>query len=130
MNNTTTPVILIVDDEPGFMEVMLAKLESQGFQTITAVDGNEAITKAKELRPTLILMDIELPGKDGITAAAELAADPTTKEIPLIFVTNLSKENADALAKKVSLHLDTKNYFSKESDYVYLLRQIRDFVTH
>jgi len=129
MTNNVAPLILVVDDEPGFIEVIQAKLESQGFQTISATDGNEAVAKAKKFAPALILMDIEMPNKDGFTAANELANDAATKAIPSIFVTNLSKDTADSLARKVSLHLDTNNYFRKDGDYVFLLRQIRSYVT-
>jgi len=129
MTNNVAPLVLVVDDEPGFIEVIQAKLESQGFQTISATDGNEAIAKAKKFSPALILMDIEMPNKDGFTAANELANDAATKAIPSIFVTNLSKDTADSLARKASLHLDTNNYFRKDGDYVFLLRQIRSLVT-
>jgi len=129
MTNNVAPLILVVDDEPGFVEVIQAKLESQGFHTISASDGDEAVAKAKKFAPALILMDIEMPDKDGITAADELATDPTTKDIPSIFVTNLSQETAGSLAKKVSLHLDDNNYFRKDGDYVFLLRQIKSYVT-
>lgn len=129
MTNNIVPLILVVDDDPGFLEVMQAKLESQGLKTITATDGNSAIAKAKRENPGIILMDVEMPGKDGFTAAAELARDPQTKNIQTIFVTNLTKETADSLAKKVSLHVDSEHYFRKDGDYSFLLRQIQHATT-
>lgn len=128
MTSPITPLILVVDDEAGFLEIMQAKLESQGFQVITAADGNEAIIKAKSEKPAMILMDIELPNKDGVTATAELATDPNTKSIPVIFVTNLDHEIVDALAKKVSLHLDAKNYFRKDGDYNFLIQGMQNMI--
>jgi two-component system alkaline phosphatase synthesis response regulator PhoP len=125
MQTNIVPLVLVVDDEAGFLEIMQAKLESQGFQVITAVDGNDAIMKAKRDKPAIILMDIELPEKDGVTAAAELTADPITKDIPVIFVTNLDHEIVDALAKKVSLSINAKNYFRKDGDYNLLIKEIR-----
>lgn len=128
MTNNISPLILVVDDDPGFLEVMQAKLESQGYRSVAATDGNSAISKAKQVKPAIILMDVEMPEKDGITAAAELAADPATKAIPTIFVTNLTKETADSLARKVSLHVDSEHYFRKDGDYSFLLRQIKSSV--
>lgn len=129
MTNNIAPRILVVDDDPGFLEVMQAKLESQGFQTITAINGDDAVAKAKREKPAIILMDIEMPGKDGMTAAAELAADPLTKDISTIFITNLNRDLVDSLAQRVSLHVDSEHYFRKDGDYSFLLRQIQHTVT-
>lgn len=125
MTSPITPLILVVDDEAGFLEIMQAKLESQGFRVTTATGGNEAISKAKSEKPAMILMDIEMPDKDGVTAAAELASDPKTKDIPVIFVTNLDHEIVDALTKKVSLHLNNNNFFRKDGDYNLLIGEIQ-----
>lgn len=129
MTNNIAPLILVVDDDPGFREVMQAKLESQGFKTITAVDGDDAVLKAKKEKPGVILMDIEMPNQDGISASVELLKDPQTKTIPTIFVTNLSQDTAESLARRVSLHVDSEHYFRKDGDYNFLLRQIRSSVT-
>lgn len=128
MTNNISPLVLVVDDDPGFLEVMQAKLESQGYKTLTASDGNEAIIVAQKQNPAVILMDIEMPHKDGFTAAAELATDPKTKDIPTIFVTNLNRDLTDSLAKRVSIHLSSDNYFRKDGDYNSLLRHIQSFV--
>lgn len=120
-----TPLILAIDDEIDFLEIIRAKLEPQGFRVITATDGNEIMTKVKNEKPAVILMDIEMPNKDGVAIAAELAADPNTKNIPIIFVTNLDNEIADALAKKVSLHIDAKSFFRKDWDYNFLIKKIQ-----
>lgn len=125
MISKITPLVLIADDEKDFVEVIQARLEAQGFKIIAAGDGNDAVAKAKQYRPAIILMDVDMPNRDGISATAELARDSQTAAIPIIFVTNISRETVDALAAKVSLHINSKNYFRKDGDYASLLRQIQ-----
>ena len=68
--------ILIVDDEPDIVEFISYNLKSKGYSISTARDGVEAIRKAKEVRPDLILMDVMMPNKDGIQAVKELRQIP------------------------------------------------------
>ena len=85
-------LVLIVDDSPTDVHVMQKALEQNGFQTASAADGSEAIRKARELHPDLILMDIVMPGLNGFQATRELASDPETRAIPVIMVTSKSQE--------------------------------------
>lgn len=128
MTNNIAPLILVVDDEAGFLEIMQAKLESQGFRVAGASDGIEAEAKARQLQPAMILMDVEMPHKDGISAAKELADDPRTKNIPIIFTTNLRRELVESLASGASLPINTHNYFRKDDDYGRLMTEIRQAV--
>ena len=86
-------LVLIVDDSPTDVHVMQKALEQNGFQTASAADGSEAIRKARELHPDLILMDIVMPGLNGFQATRELASDPETRAIPVIMVTSKSQES-------------------------------------
>jgi twitching motility two-component system response regulator PilH len=86
-------LVLIVDDSPTDVHVMQRALEKSGFATAAAADGGEAIRKARELRPDLILMDIVMPGLNGYQATRELASDPETRSIPVIMVTSKSQES-------------------------------------
>lgn len=129
MTNNTAPLILVVDDEAGFLEIMQAKLESQGFRVIVASNGNEALEKAKRFNPSVVLMDVEMPEKDGLTAASELANNPATSKIPTIFVTNLTQKTAEHLAERVSIHLNERNYFRKDGDYNFLIQDIKEILT-
>ena len=86
-------LVLIVDDSPTDVHVMQKALEQNGFQTASAADGSEAIRKARELHPDLILMDIVMPGLNGFQATRELASDPETRTIPVIMVTSKSQES-------------------------------------
>ena len=86
-------LILIVDDSPTEVHQMRQILEAAGFEVATAGDGDEAIRKARELRPNLILMDIVMPGMDGFRATRELRNDPKTSAIPVIMVSSKNQES-------------------------------------
>ena len=85
-------LVLIVDDSPTEVHIMQKALEQHGFSTVAAADGTEAIRKARELHPDLILMDIVMPGVDGFRATRTLANDPATRAIPVIMVSSKSQE--------------------------------------
>jgi twitching motility two-component system response regulator PilH len=86
-------LILIVDDSPTEVFQMRKALEQGGFRVEAAADGEEAIRKAREMRPDLILMDIVMPGMDGFRATRRLANDPETRSIPIIMVTSKADES-------------------------------------
>lgn len=83
--------ILVVDDAPDIRMVLKARLASNGFQVLEAADGPSGIRIAETERPDLILLDILIPGKDGIEVYAALRQQPATKGIPIIFLTALSE---------------------------------------
>ena len=80
-------LILIVEDNEKNLKLVRDVLQHQGYQTIDASTGEEGVRLAKARRPDLVLMDIQLPGIDGITALGQLRADAVTREIPVIAVT-------------------------------------------
>ena len=81
------PKILVVDDEFFFRSVLKNALKDQ-YEIIEGKNGEEAISLAKALRPHLIIMDVEMPLKDGIDACRELKASIETREIPTILFTS------------------------------------------
>ena len=85
--STTQGQILIVDDESAIRLVCRLNLRTAGFDTLEASDGASALALARAERPDLILLDIMLPEVDGWRVAEELAADPETRDIPILFLT-------------------------------------------
>ena len=79
-------VILIVEDNEKNMKLVRDLLQFKGYQTLEAVTGTEGLRLAKEKLPDLVLMDIQLPDIDGITALGKLRADPITSKIPVLAV--------------------------------------------
>ena len=79
-------LVLIADDSPTDQHILSRALQQQGFETVTAEDGEEAIRLAEQRTPDVILMDIVMPGMDGYQACRKLAVDPLTRAIPVVFV--------------------------------------------
>ena len=80
-------LILIVEDDEKNRKLARDVLRVKGYQTVEACTAEEALRLAKETSPAVILMDLQLPEMDGITALARLRADPATRRIPVIAVT-------------------------------------------
>jgi two-component system, sensor histidine kinase and response regulator len=79
--------VLVVDDEPSNVELIVRRLSGNGYETLTATNGHDAIAVATKEQPDLILMDIMMPGLDGWQATRLLKSDPKTANIPVVFVT-------------------------------------------
>lgn len=80
-------LIMIVDDSPTEVHVMRTALEKHGFQTMSAADGSECLSLAREVRPDLIFMDVVMPGLNGFQATRTLTRDPETRSIPVVMIT-------------------------------------------
>jgi len=80
-------VVLIIDDHPGNLGVAVGHLEGHAYEVITARDGASGLRRAREIRPSLILLDVEMPGIDGYETCRRLKASAETCEIPVIFMT-------------------------------------------
>jgi CheY-like chemotaxis protein len=89
MEKTTRPKLLIVDDEPDAVLILAKTLSARGYEVTTAGRGQQAIMLAKAEKPDMILLDILMPDMDGTQVAAVLQEDPTTQNIPVIFLTCL-----------------------------------------
>src|ERR1700681_2633976 len=82
--------VLIVEDNPDNMLLTIMLLESAGHTVLSAVDAEAGLTLAREEHPDLILMDIQLPGMDGLAATALLKQGDATRAIPVIALTALA----------------------------------------
>ena len=86
---TAARTILIVDDNPINLGVVVEHLEYRGFEVAVALGGEEALERARFLRPDLVLLDVMMPGIDGFETCRRLKAHAETKHIPVIFMTAL-----------------------------------------
>jgi len=78
------PKILLVEDNDMNRDMLSRRLIKRGYEVVVAVDGQEGVDHAREIKPDLVIMDMSLPVKDGWVATAELKADPATQSIPII----------------------------------------------
>ena len=79
--------ILVADDQPAARELLRAVLSGSGYEVVEAADGAEALDRASESEPDLILLDIHMPRRDGFSACAELRLDPRFAGLPIVAMT-------------------------------------------
>ena len=114
--------ILLVEDNPTNMKLSTFILESAEYTVLPAVNAEVALTMARESRPDLILMDIQLPGMDGLEATALLKADEETRRIPVIALTALAMKGDEERI----LAAGCDGYIAKPLDYKAFLAFVRN----
>ena len=121
--NLVVPRILIVDDERDFVELVQFRLAGLGCEFIVANDGVQALSQARQFKPDLILLDILLPDLDGLSVCEILRRQPSTKKIPIIFMSALSSE-----VTKRTVAMQAEDFFTKPLDLARLERRITDLL--
>ncbi|HAI83447.1 MAG TPA: DNA-binding response regulator [Chitinophagaceae bacterium] len=101
--------ILIADDEPDILEIISYNLSKEGYEIVTAKDGQEAIDLAKQVQPDLIILDIMMPKKTGIEACAYLRSQTSFNDTLIIFLTALNDESSQIKG----LEMGADDYISK-----------------
>jgi len=79
--------ILVIDDQPFFITMLQNILQAQGYRVVAASSGDEGLVQARKHKPDAILLDVEMPGKDGFTVCRALKQDAALKHIPVIILT-------------------------------------------
>jgi two-component system, OmpR family, alkaline phosphatase synthesis response regulator PhoP len=92
--NTTTK-ILIADDEPDILEILSFNLKGEGYEVVTAKNGDEALDKAKTFKPDLIILDMMMPGKDGLEVCNILRTQSMFAGTLIVFLTAINDENTE-----------------------------------
>lgn len=122
MNDSTIKTILIIEDEQLYSKVLKNKLQNEGFNVITASDGEEGMTAARAHIPDIILMDLIMPIKDGFQTLQELKGDEKLKDIKVIISSNLGQEED---VKKV-MALGAVDYLVKaDSQFTDVIKKIK-----
>ncbi|MBP7927946.1 response regulator [Patescibacteria group bacterium] len=96
--------ILIVEDDEAFYNICATELKLKGYDVVHVSDGNLAVTRVKEEKPNLVLLDIILPGVNGLDILRELKEQDETKEVKVIMLTNFGTD--DNISKAVELGAD------------------------
>ncbi len=116
--------ILLADDSPNILSALTDILEARGYEVASVSDGVQLVEKAKSWLPHLIVADLMMPGAYGSTACKALQADPKTANIPVIFLTAVSEDQARRLVPD-SLKARILN---KQTDTDLLLETIEEFL--
>ena len=121
---TTGARILIADDNPENLDILGTRLAAHGYETLTATDGPAALAAAKQHAPDLILLDIMMPGMDGIEVCRELKRDASLRFMPIIMVTAKSG-SSDVVA---GLEAGADEYLTKPVDHNALMARVKSML--
>ena len=83
----TRPLVLVAEDDEDILALVVFDLEDEGYEVLTARDGQEAVALALERHPDLILLDVAMPGLDGYEVTRRLRADESTRATPVVLLT-------------------------------------------
>ena len=133
MNNATQPVkktveakrkfkILVADDTPDNVTLLMRYLQFEGYDQVSAQDGIEALEKVRAELPDLVLLDVNMPQKDGFTVLQEIRADPAVSHIPVIILTAARLNPSDVQS---GFNLGADDYVTKPFDRHELMARIR-----
>ena len=111
--------VLVVDDEQHMLRLMEYNLKEHGYEVVTVANGESAIKAAKVERPSLILLDIKMPGMNGVEVYQALMADASTRGIPIIVVSILADEDK---AKAIG----ARSYILKPFSPDVLIREVEE----
>lgn len=119
-----TGPILVVEDEKFNIKLFRELLEAKGYAVIEASNGAEGVEMARTKQPALILMDIQMPVMDGLTATREIKADPATRNIPVVALTALAMQGD----KEKILAAGCDGYITKPISLNEFLQLVKDFL--
>ena len=119
--------VLVVDDEPDAREFLTTVLEDNGYATVSAKDGAEAISILEAGAPDLVTLDITMPEKSGVAVYRRLKEDEQLKSIPVIIVTGVSGEFEKFISTRRQVP-PPEGYISKPVDHDRFLKMVSDLV--
>lgn len=122
MAGTGAPIrVLVADDDPVILRLIEVNLGLEGFEVETATRGEDALAKAKEASPDVILLDVMMPGMTGWEVARQLKEDGETSQIPVVFLSARTQEED----RRRGVALGVSAYVSKPFDPIELVETIR-----
>ena len=119
--------ILIVDDEPDVLTYLSTLLEDNGYETITAEDGEVALAKLKERVPDLITLDITMPERSGVRLYRDIKESEAWKHVPVVIVTGVTKDFERFIKTRRQVP-PPEGYLSKPIDQTELLAKVAELI--
>ena len=117
--------IFIIEDEADLVQALVMRLKAEGYQAAFATDGINALERAREEKPDMILLDICLPGHNGFEVFQQLRQDPATERIPIVFLTARSTVEDRQKAR----HLGAAGYVIKPFQWANLIKLVHDVLS-
>lgn len=117
--------IMVVDDEESLIELVKAILENEGYEVISAMNGEECLEKLKMVKPDLILLDMMMPGMSGREVCEKIRKNPKTKDLKIAFLTVAKFSEA---GKDVLKEMNVLDYITKPFDNEDLVRRVKRIV--
>ena len=112
--------VLVVDDDPVILELLRINFEIEGFEVISAADGQEGLERARAEQPDVVLSDIMMPRVDGLQLLARLRDDPTTAGLPVVLLSAKAQNNE----VQRGLALGADDYVTKPFDPLELIDRV------
>lgn len=113
--------ILIIEDEPALVEILTYNLENEGFRVVSAADGHEGLLRAQSTLPDLVLLDLMLPGMDGMQVCRQLRSDPRTEQMRIMMLT----AKAEELDEIIGFSMGADDYVTKPFKMKPLVHRIK-----
>ncbi len=117
--------ILLVDDEPNILKIISKRLSSEGYEVLAAVDGEEALHKARTQKPDLIILDVMLPKLSGYQVCVQLKRDVQYQKIPIIMLTALAQDTDEEFGYEMGTDVYMRKPFRAQA----LLDKIKELLT-
>ena len=127
---TEMPLVLVVDDEESFREIISAQLGASGFRVVTAENGEQALAHAEQMKPALILLDMKMPGLDGAAVLAKLREKDILKDTKVVFLSNFgeARDQARGADQHFAKEAGALDYINKSEIDTRLIPRIRELL--
>jgi len=116
--------ILVIDDDPNALRFIEYTLEQEGYQVLLAKDGLEGIKKARDEHPSLIVLDVMLPGLDGYALCQQLRQKPETSLLPILMLSAKARQGD----KDIGLRMGADDYLTKPADPSVIIAKVKDLL--
>jgi DNA-binding response OmpR family regulator len=116
--------ILVIEDDPNQLRFLTHIFEKEGYEVISAANGLQGLRKAKEENPSILILDVMLPGLDGFEVCHRLKAEPSKAGLPIIMMSAKGQDTDKTTALKVGAN----EFFAKPVDRVVLLAKIKELL--
>ena len=122
--------LLLVDDDPDFVEATKLILEKGGYDVTVAYDGNEGFEKIKEQKPDVMVLDVMMPNKDGYTLCAELKADSEYSSIPILLLTAVASHISETkYTPRMGMETEAEDYLDKPAEPKEILNRVNNLLS-